>query len=64
MWLDQYFDFLAPDDIRIKGHRIGIETVLYEYLHRERSAEEIQLLYPTLSLADVYVTILYYLQNS
>ena len=64
MWLNQYFDFLAPDDIRIKGHRIGIETVLYEYLHRERSAEEIQLLYPTLSLADVYVTILYYLQNS
>jgi uncharacterized protein (DUF433 family) len=64
MTLNQYFDFLAPDDIRIKGHRIGIETVLYEYLHRERSAEEIQLLYPTLSLADVYVTILYYLQNS
>jgi uncharacterized protein (DUF433 family) len=64
MSLNQYFDFLAPDDIRIKGHRIGIETVLYEYLHRERSAEEIQALYPTLSLADVYVTILYYLQNS
>jgi uncharacterized protein (DUF433 family) len=64
MSLNQYFDFLAPDDIRIKGHRIGIETVLYEYLHRERSAEEIQSLYPTLSLADVYVTILYYLQNS
>ena len=64
MWLNQYFDFLAPDDIRIKGHRIGIETILYEYLHRERSAEEIQLLYPTLSLTDVYVTILYYLQNS
>ena len=64
MWLNQYFDFLAPDDIRIKGHRIGIETVLYEYLHQERSAEEIQFLYPTLSLADVYVTILYYLQNS
>jgi uncharacterized protein (DUF433 family) len=64
MSLNQYFDFLAPDDIRIKGHRIGIETVLYEYLHRERSAEEIQSLYPTLSLSDVYVTILYYLQNS
>jgi uncharacterized protein (DUF433 family) len=64
MALTEYFDFLAPDDIRIKGHRIGIETVLYEYLYRERSAEEIQALYPTLSLAEVYATILYYLQNS
>jgi uncharacterized protein (DUF433 family) len=64
MLLDAYFDFLATDDIRIKGHRIGIETVLFEYLHRERTAEEIQVLYPTLSLAEVYVTILYYLQNS
>jgi hypothetical protein len=26
MELNQYFDFLAADDIRIKGHRIGIET--------------------------------------
>ena len=26
MQLEDYFDFLAPDDIRIKGHRIGIET--------------------------------------
>jgi uncharacterized protein (DUF433 family) len=64
MQLDECFDFLAADDIRIKGHRIGIETVLFEYLHRERSAEEIQALYPTLSLAEVYATILYYLQNS
>jgi uncharacterized protein (DUF433 family) len=63
MSFTEYFDFLATDDIRIKGHRIGIETVLYEYLHRERTAEEIQALYPTLSLAEVYMTILYYLQN-
>jgi uncharacterized protein (DUF433 family) len=64
MSLNAYFDFLAADDIRIKGHRIGIETVLFEYLHRERTAEEIQALYPTLTLAEVYATILYYLQNS
>ena len=38
MQLEQYFDFLAPDDIRIeKGHRIGIESVLYEYLFRRTS---------------------------
>ncbi|MEG4572025.1 DUF433 domain-containing protein [Microcoleus sp. N3A4] len=63
MELNQYFDFLAADDIRIKGHRIGIETVLYEYLYRERTAEEIQQLYPSLTLAEVYTTILYYLLN-
>jgi hypothetical protein len=40
MQLEDYFDFLRPDDIRIKGHRIGIETVLYEYIHRAKTAEE------------------------
>ncbi|NEO76071.1 MAG: hypothetical protein F6J99_07355 [Moorea sp. SIO4G3] len=38
MQLEEYFNFLAPDDIRIKGHRIGIETVLYEYLFKRCSA--------------------------
>ena len=63
MQLEDYFEFLAPDDIRIKGHRIGIETVLYEYLHRDRGAEEIQRQYPSLSLEEIYATILYYLHN-
>ncbi len=63
MILEEYFNFLADDDIRIKGHRIGIETVLYEYLYKERTAEEIQKLYPSLRLAEVYATILYYLEN-
>lgn len=63
MSLEQYFDFLAPDDIRIKGHRIGIETVLFEYLHHARTPEEIQQDYPSLTLAEVYASILYYLQN-
>jgi hypothetical protein len=30
MQLEAYFAFLAPNDIRIKGHRMGIETVLHE----------------------------------
>ena len=29
MQLKDYFEFLGPDDIRIKGHRIGIDDVLY-----------------------------------
>ena len=63
MQLEDYFDFLAPDDIRIKGSRIGIESVLYEYIHREQSPEAIAIRFPTLTLEQVYATILYYLHN-
>ncbi|NCO41785.1 MAG: hypothetical protein COZ06_04185 [Armatimonadetes bacterium CG_4_10_14_3_um_filter_66_18] len=63
MQLEDYFDFQAPNDIRIKGHRIGIETVLYDYIHRSRQPEEIVQSYPTLTLEEVHATILYYLHN-
>ena len=63
MQLEQYFDFLAPDDIRIKGHRIGIESVLYEYLFREQTPEQIARRFPSLTLEQIYATILYYLSN-
>ncbi len=63
MQLEDYFDFLAPNDIRIKNHRIGIETILCEYLHRRRTAEEIAQDYDALTLEEVYATILYYLHN-
>lgn len=63
MPLEDYFDFLAPDDIRIKGTRIGIESVLYEYIHRAQSPEAIAERFHTLTLDQVYATILYYLRN-
>jgi uncharacterized protein (DUF433 family) len=63
MQLEDYFNFLAADDIRIKGSRIGIETILYEYIYRERAAEEIAQIYTSLTLEQVYATILYYLHN-
>ena len=63
MQLEDYFDFLAPDDIRIKGHRIGIESVLYEYLYRQQTPEDIVQRFPSLTLEQVYATILYYHQN-
>ncbi len=28
MQLEDYFDFLSPNDIRIKNSRIGIETIM------------------------------------
>ncbi len=63
MQVEDYFDFVASDDIRIKGSRIGIESVLYEYIHREQSPEAIAARFPTLTLEQVYATILYYIQN-
>jgi uncharacterized protein (DUF433 family) len=63
MKLEDYFDFLSEDDIRIKGTRVGIETVLYDYIHRQRSPETIASTYPSLTLEQVYATILYYLHN-
>ncbi|NET56148.1 MAG: DUF433 domain-containing protein [Symploca sp. SIO2E6] len=63
MQLENYFLILGPDDIRLKGTRIGIETILYDYIYRARRAEEIAQTYPSLSLEQVYATILYYLHN-
>jgi uncharacterized protein (DUF433 family) len=63
MQLENYFDFLSPDDIRLKGSRIGIETILHEYLFRARTPEEITKIYTSLTLEQVYATILYYLHN-
>jgi uncharacterized protein (DUF433 family) len=63
MELETYFDFLAPDDIRVKGTRIGIETILYDHIHRGQSPEAIAARYPSLTLEQVYATITYYLHN-
>ncbi len=63
MHLEDYFDFLRPDDIRLRGHRIGIESILYAYIHQAMTPEEIAAQFPTLTLDQVYATILYYLRN-
>ncbi len=60
MKIEDYFDFLAENDIRIKGTRIGIETVLYEYIDRCQTPEEIVETYTGLRNEQVYATILYY----
>ena len=60
MQIEDYFNFLAEDDIRIKGTRIGIESVLYEYIHRSQTPEAIAEHFRTLTLEQVYATILYY----
>jgi uncharacterized protein (DUF433 family) len=62
MQLEDYFEFLDPDDIRIKGHRIGIDNVIQYYL-QGYSPEQILEELPSLNLEKIYVTLAYYLHN-
>lgn len=62
MQLEDYFDFVDPLEIRIKGHRIGPEHVM-RYFHEGYSPEQIAQEYPGLSLEKIYATITYYLHN-
>ena len=69
---EDYFMFLAPNDIRLKGTRgrqgrslrNGIETILYNYIYRNNTPEEIAKTYPSLTLEQVYATILDHLHNN
>lgn len=63
MQLESYFDFLSDDDIRLHGTRMGIETILYAYIHQQQTAEEIAQTYSQLTLEQIYATILYYLHH-
>ena len=64
MKLEDYFDFQAPNDIRLKGTRVGIERILYDYIHQGWSPEQIEETYRhALTLEQVYATITYYLHN-
>src|SRR5918912_369000 len=63
MQLEDYLDFLAPLDIRVKGTRVGIETILWDYLELGLFPEQIATRYSTLSLEQLYATITYYWHN-
>ena len=63
MRLEDYFDFQRPDDSRLKGTRVGIETILYDYLYQSRTPEEIVQRYRSLTLEMVYATLTYYHHN-
>jgi uncharacterized protein (DUF433 family) len=62
MQLEDYFEFIDPDDIRIKGHRIGIDNVIQYYL-QGYSPEQIIEELPSLNLEKIYATLAYYLHN-
>ncbi len=61
--LEDNFMFLTENDIRLKGTRVGIETILYEYIDNSKMPVVIAAHYYTPTLEQIYATILYYLQN-
>lgn len=63
MQVEDYFEFISPDEIQIRGHRIWIENILYEYIHNALSADELAQRFPTLTLEQIYATLLYYVRN-
>ncbi len=62
MQLEDYLEFLDQDDIRIKGHRIGIDDVIDYYL-KGYSPEQILAELPSLNLEKIHASITYYLHN-
>ena len=63
MELTRVFEFVSPTTIRIKGTRVGIETVIEKFLEGA-NPKEIQRHYPHLTLKQIYATITYYLFNT
>jgi uncharacterized protein (DUF433 family) len=62
MQLEDYFEFVATDEIRLRGTRVGIEAILSEYLDGALP-EEIALNYPPVTLEHVHAAITYYLSH-
>ena len=59
MQLENYFEFLSEDDIRIQDHRLGIDAVLEPFLVGF-APEAIAQDYPELGLEKIYAAITYY----
>jgi len=62
MQLEDYFEFVSADEIRLRGSRIGIEAILAEY-QEGALPEEIALNYPPVTLEQVHAVITYYLSH-
>lgn len=62
MQLEDYFDVIDPDEMRIKGHRIYLDNIVH-YYHEGYSPEHMMQFFPGLSLEKIYAAIAYYLHN-
>jgi uncharacterized protein (DUF433 family) len=57
-----YLERPAPDVIKLKGHRIGLEHIV-ERFWQGMSPEQIALDFPGVGLPVIYTTLAYYLHN-
>jgi uncharacterized protein (DUF433 family) len=62
MRLEDYFEAITPDEIRLKGHRINIEHIVERY-QAGMTPEQIAADLPSLTLEQVYGALTYYLHN-
>ena len=60
---EDYLSFLAPDEIRVKGSRVGIESVLYCYLDEGMGLTELAARFPTLAVEDLRAVLEYRAQH-
>lgn len=60
MRLEDYFDVITPDEIRLKGHRINIEQIVERH-QAGMTPEQIAADLPSLDLEEVYGALAYYL---
>lgn len=58
--LSDYLDFSDPAAIRLRGHRIWIEDILYEHVYRALSADELAARFPSLTPAELHAVLFYY----
>lgn len=58
-----YFDFISLDEIRLRGHRVWLEDILFEHLGREMTPTELQRRFPTLTMEQIFASLLYYHAN-
>src|SRR5580700_5840484 len=64
MQLEDYFEFIpAPEQIRVKGTRIGIEHVIRLYQDHMAPEQIAAFFCCPLTVEEVYATITYYLHN-
>jgi uncharacterized protein (DUF433 family) len=59
---ERYLDVHAPNDVRIKGTRVGIEQLLSAYL-AGNLPEEIAVEFPSVTLEQIHGVIAWYLRN-
>gem|GEM_PF-3568163 len=61
--LEEYLDFADPREIRIQGHRVWLEHVVYEHVHNGLAPDELAARFPSLTPDEIYAVLLYYYRN-